>query len=487
MFRGVIMARSIYSRKQQPLTQAKMFNATWTERDEAILVELLKRKIKEMRYEIRKLDSPYAKAKLRHTRAEYQTLLDKVQRGDYDPDILAAELKSYHMYSAEIKAKREKQLSKYADAYSDVDFDFEAYFSKSRYFGAALPIIMIVLILVFAALLISSVYLTPTQLEPIEAKMSAQSKLSLTSIGYFKLESGANDFLVPNNGEWPKGTFIHEEQKFTYGDVYVDDDAYAPDKVLLHDQLHMQSVDITVVDVIKALFRTQLFSKNRVDIIENLDAMQGPSWYYMRYIRDRADDIEIVKGEDGKYNNVAIVKRIATYGTIYSLVIMILACAVELFINVGRLFSFTSRRLHFWPILILICGILTLIFPAFLEIKSVNSADIKAAFSNYFTVNWSDFLYGESTITFNLLFAIFLVFPFLLTIMPFFFKNRPAKTVAYVPKGNRPHVYAGDKKATKAGQPGMSRVPKKGAYALAGSKPAYSPQTPNKQLPRRTR
>lgn len=476
------MARSAYSEKQQPLTQAKMFTASWTEKDEAILVELLKRKIKEMRFEIRKLDSPYAKAKMRHTRAEYQALLDKVERGDYDPDILAAELKSFHQYNTDVKQKRDAKLSKYADAYSDVDFDFETYFTKSRYFGAALPIIMIILLLVFVALVISSAYLNPTQLDGIESNISGDSRFSLASVGYFKLESGVNDFNVPNDGKWPKGSFSNPEQARPYGSPYIDEEGYQPEKVLLHDVIGMNAIDITVVDVIKALFRTELFSRNRVDVIENLDAMQGPSWYYMRYIRDRAEDIKIEKGEDGKYNNVAIVKRIATYGTIYSLALMLIGCAVELFLCIGRLFSYTSRRIHFWPIFILICGLATLIFPAFLEIKSLSSADINAAFNDYFTLSWEDFAYGQGKIVFNMFFAIFLALPLLLTLVPFFFKNKPAKTVAYVPKGNRPHVYAGDTAATRPGQPGMRKVPQ-GSYALAGSKPAYSPKNPTNQKP----
>lgn len=476
---GVEMARNL-AYNQQPLTTAKMFTASWTERDEAILVELLNRKIKEMRFEIKKAESPYARNKLRHTREEYRKLLDKIERGDYDPDILAAELKTHHDYNKQIDDKRNKKLGKYADAYADVDFDFGTYFSKARYFGAGLPIIMIVLLLLFVAVILSSVYLTSAQLETVEYQLSLDSRVTLTSIGYFKLESGPNDFNVPNDGKWPKGSFTYPEQALEYGEVFKDQDSFQPNKVLLHDDLGMNAIDITVVDVIKALFRTQLFSQNRVDVIENLDAMQGYSWYYMRYIRDRAEDIEIVKGEDGKYNMVAIVKRIATFGTIYSLVLMILACAVELFINIGRLFSYTSRRVHFFPILIVICGIATLIFPAFLEIEALTGEALTTAFTNYFTVFWADFVNGASMITFNMFFAILLAIPMVMSFMPLFFKNRPAKTVAFVPKGNKPHTYAGNKVPTKPGQPGATRVPQRGPIAVAGSKPGYSPRYPSR-------
>ena len=77
---------------QAPLTTSKMFTAKWTERDEAVLVGLLKRKISEIKWEIRESDSPYTRAKLRRTRSEYKKLLNKVERGDYDPNILAAEM-----------------------------------------------------------------------------------------------------------------------------------------------------------------------------------------------------------------------------------------------------------------------------------------------------------------------------------------------------------------------------------------------------------
>lgn len=202
------MARNL-GYNQQPIATAKMFTASWTERDEAILVELLTRKIKEMRFEIKKVESPYAKNKLRRTREEYKKLLDKVERGDYDPDILAAELKTHHDYNKQERDKRNTKLGKYVDGYADVDFDFATYFSKSRYFGAGLPIIMIVLLVLFLAVILSSVYLTGEQLEAVEYQLSLDSRITLTSVAYFKLESGNNDFNVPNDGKWPSGSYTY--------------------------------------------------------------------------------------------------------------------------------------------------------------------------------------------------------------------------------------------------------------------------------------
>ena len=146
--------------------------------------------------------------------------------------------------------------------------------------------------------------------------------------------------------------------------------------------------------------------------------------------------------------------------------------------NIGRLFSYTSRRVHVLPFLILLFGALTLLCPAFLEIQDLTADAVSTALSNYFTFYWQDFTYGESMITFNLFFAILLVIPLLIAFMPLFFRNRAAKTIAYVPKGNRAHTYAGDTAPTKAGQPGQRRVKGKGKVAKAGSRSGYSPKYP---------
>ena len=101
---------------QSPLTTSKMFTASWTERDEAVLVELLKRKIKELKYDMKECDSPYARAKLRSKREEYKRLLDKVERSDYDPNILAAELKTHSQNNAVQRSKKDKKLGRYWEA-----------------------------------------------------------------------------------------------------------------------------------------------------------------------------------------------------------------------------------------------------------------------------------------------------------------------------------------------------------------------------------
>lgn len=129
-----------------------------------------------------------------------------------------------------------------------------------------------------------------------------------------------------------------------------------------------------------------------------------------------------------------------------------------------------------------------MLFPALLEVTSVQSADISEAFKSYFNPNWTNFMETPSSkITFNLLFPIFLIFPVISSILPLFFRNREAKTVAYVPKGNRPHTYQGHSRPTKPGKPGQAKLPPnrgpQGApqrVARAGTKPAYNPRTPGR-------
>ena len=465
---------------QAPLTTSKMFTASWTERDEAVLVELLKRKIKELKYDMRECDSPYARAKLRSKREEYKRLLDKVERSDYDPNILAAELKTHSQYNAVERSKKEKKLGRYADAYSDVNFDFESYFNRTRYFGAGAPIISIILIVAFLAVMLLSVFMSLGDISNLESNLQfGDMNVSLTSVAYIKLGPNEMDFQVKNDGNWPQGTWAYDAVKLEQGDLYYDASYDTPDMVYLYKDLGMTSISITTLDIIKALFRTPMLSEDKIDIIEDQESMQGASWYYIRFMRDNQEDIAIEKGEDGNYDSVKIIKHIATYGTIIFLVAMILLCVVEIIINVGRLFS--SRRIHVIPLLILIFGILTLLCPAFLDLTTIEDGAIGDAFNNYFVTDWDTFINeGPGNIAFNVLFAVLLVIPLVVTLLPLFFRNRAAKTVAYVPKGNKKHTYAGQDKPTKAGQPGDKKALKRtqGKVAKAGSRAPSSARLP---------
>jgi hypothetical protein len=132
-------------------------------------------------------------------------------------------------------------------------------------------------------------------------------------------------------------------------------------------------------------------------------------------------------------------------------------------------------------LLILIFGILTLICPAFLDLTTIEDGAMGDAFNNYFVTDWETFINeGPGNIAFNVLFAVLLVIPLVVTLLPLFFRNRAAKTVAYVPKGNKKHTYAGQDKPTKAGQPGDKKALKrtKGKVAKAGSRAPSSARLP---------
>ncbi len=471
---------------QAPLTTSKMFTAKWTERDEAVLVDLLKRKIHEIRWEIHESNSPYARAKLRKTRAEYKKLLEKVQRGDYDPNILAAEMKTHSEFNTIQRERREKALGKYVDAYSDVNFDFESYFSKTRYFGAACPLVTIILLAVLLTVLLCSLFLSSANINQINETLydSTGVRMTVTSVAYIRLGPGELDFQVPNDGNWPAGTFINENEALEQGEKYEADDHTIPENVWLYEDLQMATLDITVIDVIKALFRTPMFSENRLDIIEDQDSMQGYSLYYIRFLRSRSEDIEITRDEAGNINWLNIVRHIATYGTIVFLVLTLILIVVELVFNIGRMFSYTTRRLHVLPILIMLCLILTAICPAFIELQALDSKSVNAAFTNYFSTDWemfvTDSLYNaDGTLNssaaltcINMAFPILAVIPFVVALLPLLFRNRREQTVAYVPKGNKKHTYAGQRTPTAAGQPGDKNALKKtsGKVARAGSR-----------------
>ena len=69
-------------------------------------------------------------------------------------------------------------------------------------------------------------------------------------------------------------------------------------------------------------------------------------------------------------------------------------------------------------------------------------------------------------------FPILAVIPFVVALLPLLFRNRREQTVAYVPKGNKKHTYAGQRTPTAAGQPGDKNALKKtsGKVARAGSR-----------------
>lgn len=440
---------------QKPLSNAKMYNATWTEKDEALLVDLLNRKINEMKFDIRKAESPYIKARYRAKRKEYKAMLARIIAGNYNSNVIAAELASAKYAMSTATTKQTKALGKYADSYEDIDFDFKSFFGRTRYYGMGLPFFMVLVLVVMAAFMLINLVLPATTIDTIDSGLSSDIKMSVTSIAFIRLGEGENDFRVPNDGNWPKGTFLTENDKLDNGDLYVTPDGIIPDYVYLYQDLRMTSIDITAIDMLKAVFRMPMFSQNRVDFIEDLDQMQGRSWYYVRYMNpeNRLNSMEIAKDAGGNYDWAAIVRYIATMGAVVCLWITVLLCLIELVICIVRMFTYTSRRLHIIPILILLFGILTMIMPAFAEIGALDGDSIVASLSDYFTMYWDEFIMVDNIpIIINLLYLIVLAaVPVLLIFLPLVMHNRRQKPVTFVPKGNRPHIFAPGEMPVKPG------------------------------------
>ncbi len=441
---------------QKPLSNAKIFSATWTEKDEALLIDLLNRKINEIKFDIREAESPYIKARLRAKRKEYKAILAKVITGDYNSNVIAAELASAKLALASERNKQVKSLGKYADRYSEVDFDFKTFFGKTRYYGAGLPFFMVLILAFMACFMLISFILPAATINSIEDSISSDIKLSVTSIAYIRLGPGEQDFRVPNDGNWPKGTYQTPNDYLPNGVEYKAPDGTVPEYVFLYADLKMVSIDITAVDMLKAVFRMPMFSRNRVDFIENLDQMQGRSWYYIRFMNaeSRLNSMEIVKDASGKYDWTAIVRYIATNGAVVCLWVTVILCLAELILCVFRMFTYTSRRLHVIPILILLFGLLTMIMPAFAEVEALNGDGILSALTGYFTPYFDDFLAESSLqIIINLLYLIVLVaVPILLILLPLVMHNRQPKPITFVPKGNRPHIYGPNELPVKPGQ-----------------------------------
>ncbi|NLO63777.1 MAG: hypothetical protein GX095_00860 [Clostridiales bacterium] len=441
---------------QKPLSNAKIFSATWTEKDEALLIDLLNRKINEIKFDIREAESPYIKARLRAKRKEYKAILAKVITGDYNSNVIAAELASAKLALASERNKQVKSLGKYADRYSEVDFDFKTFFGKTRYYGAGLPFFMVLILAFMACFMLISFILPAATINSIEDSISSDIKLSVTSIAYIRLGPGEQDFRVPNDGNWPKGTYQTPNDYLPNGVEYKAPDGTVPEYVFLYADLKMVSIDITAVDMLKAVFRMPMFSRNRVDFIENLDQMQGRSWYYIRFMNaeNRLNSMEIVKDASGKYDWTAIVRYIATNGAVVCLWVTVILCLAELILCVFRMFTYTSRRLHVIPILILLFGLLTMIMPAFAEVEALNGDGILSALTGYFTPYFDDFLAESSLqIIINLLYLIVLVaVPILLILLPLVMHNRQPKPITFVPKGNRPHIYGPNELPVKPGQ-----------------------------------
>ena len=126
----------------------------WDERDDAALGVLLKRKIKDVTIGLRESENPYERAKLKEQKRHYKAMLRKVESGSYNGDIIFSELKASSALRAEqnLRAAGYSTMAggkNYVNSYQAMDFDYESAFRKKRYYGVALPLLLLLLSIIF--------------------------------------------------------------------------------------------------------------------------------------------------------------------------------------------------------------------------------------------------------------------------------------------------------------------------------------------------
>ncbi|MDR0751234.1 MAG: hypothetical protein LBF12_01405 [Christensenellaceae bacterium] len=471
---------------QERLANHKQFSSHWSERDEAILVDLLKRKIGELRYDINEASSPYSRARLKTRRAQYKRLLVKIESGNYNSDILANQMASYQMaknrgigtYST-VAGKVPNKVGKYVDSYESIDFDFDAYFRRSRYYGVALPLISLILAILFLLISAFSLIVPSATIESIETSLNETAetvdipRIMPTSVLYFKLTE-EDDFLVLNDGLWPSGTFAQPENAIKKGVLYETEAGFRPESVWLYKDLNMTSINITANDVLKAVFYTDIASKYQIKSLEDFlfpTERARISWYYRMFVSQREDTLKIQKDANGKWNAVNIINNLATYGTVIFFYIAMICCALEVIINIARMFTHTSRRFHAIPIILLVSLIMTIICPVFSLMSSFENSVLSKDITTYFTFSWDSFLQKTGLIGVNYLLVLFAGLVLIYMFLPKLFKNRAFKSPSFVPKGNRAHTFKGNAYPTK---PGKS-IPVSGPAVPSGAPQSQRP------------
>ena len=82
-------------------------------------------------------------------------MANKVANGTYNGDIIFSEMQAAAAaHSRSLKRDRfsnPSEARKYINSYEDMDFDYEAYFRKTRYYGVFLPILLTLLTIIFLA------------------------------------------------------------------------------------------------------------------------------------------------------------------------------------------------------------------------------------------------------------------------------------------------------------------------------------------------
>lgn len=432
-------------------------NRLWNEVDDASLAVLLKRKIKDTSIAIRESETPYERSRLKAQKAHYKNMLTKVQAGSYNGDIL------YHELKAEAALQQEEAFSHnvysgmaggkaYTNTYGAMDFDFEAAFRKKRYYGVALPIILTLLTIIMIACFVVGMLIPSVIPTSISEKIEEVVPININALFVYRIGPQEGDTLDvavrPDDSgywSWPKANYAVTP---TQGEAYVDADgkvftgrSSSEQVVYLYSDLGCTEIYIDATDVIKAWFKTKMLEKTRIDVLENLSIFKGTSYYYEFFLSGtKASELVIKKSEEGNYDFGVIYNHIGVYGTIIFMLVTIVLMVVMLLQNIVRLFTYTSRRLHWVTLLTFLFGLLTFISPVF---ASCEGTDIGTAFSNYFLALTSaeDFVANTST---SIGVSLFMIIPlglcFLMLILPKLFRNKHKTLPTHIPKGNKVHV-----------------------------------------------
>lgn len=415
----------------------------WNEQDDAALSLLMKRKIKEVNLAIREANNPYIRAKLKDQKNQYKKMERKISNGTYNGDIIFSEMQAAAALRADEAQKYQNfstraGMKKYLNSYDNMDFDFEAYFRKKRYFGISLPILMLILSLIFVAFYIIGSFL-PQQ---TRTDVYSSTGFKIDTLFYFKLSADSTqDFSIKNDGNWPDGDWKVVKSDGTQaileqGVPYVDATGNTPEYVSLYSDLGMRTVNITTFDVIKSWFRTPMLAKTRLDFLEDNPNFQGRSWYYSKFIGDNKDAITIAKNADGKYDITIIIRHIAVYGTIIFLVAAFLLGVIAVITNIIRLFTYTTRKVHVVNTLAFVFSLLVILLPGFFIMEGT---DVVTAFKQYFVLDHATFMEDKTaTLMLN---PVALISPIIMLInmlLPHLFRNKLKRRPTFVPKGNAP-------------------------------------------------
>ncbi len=410
----------------------------WDERDDAALCVLLKRKLKDINVALRESESPYERSRLKQQKKHYKTMLIKVENGAYNGDIIFGELQAASALRSEQTLRSAEYATmaggkRYVSSYQNMDFDYESAFRKKRYYGFSLPIILLILSLAFVFIFIMGAFL------PTEIKTMAETELGvpLDSLFMCKINPEAFDIEIDNDGNWPSGIYGGKFQPED-GVPFTDADGKVPEKIRLSADAGMTAIYISPFDVVKAWFRTPMLKNTRLDFLEDSEYFKGDSNYYMFFLAGgKSDALVIRKDADGNYDNSVIMNHIGTYGTIIFLIAAFLLGIVNIIINIVRLFTYTSRRIHFISLLCFLLSVLCMISPA---LATMEGTEIGAAFSAYFSSlsGTASFMKNtDATVGIGLLFFVPVAINLLMLILPFIFRNVLKKRVTSVPRGNR--------------------------------------------------